>query len=170
MRKKSTLWLATISNLVLITSLCAFGHLSYAEPLDDEVNHLIQNAPTAEMYPDAGVLNILDESVVEVFEDGRCRETLRVVFKVLHDRGKKNADIEIGYNSRTQTASIVYAKTITTEGKIIPLNKNAIQVVTPYSEYPSYSDYKELTFGQTGRERVSRSFTNKNRVGWIHRM
>jgi transglutaminase-like putative cysteine protease len=150
MKKKTTSWLILILTLTLIASLCTLGHLSYADPVEDEVSHLIQNAPTAQMYPDASILNILDESVVEVFEDRRCRETLHVVFKVFHDRGKDNGDIAIGYDSLTQTASIIYAKTITKEGKIIPLNENAIQVVTPYSEYPSYSGYKELTFSMPG--------------------
>jgi len=27
------------------------------------------------------MMNLLDEDIVEVFEDGRCRETLHVVFK-----------------------------------------------------------------------------------------
>jgi hypothetical protein len=150
MKKAAKSLLAFCSIVLTVASLWFPGDLSYAEPVDDEVSNLIQNAPTAEMYPDAGILNILDESVVEVFEDGRCKETLHVVFKVLNDRGRDNGNIEIGYNSRTQTASILYAKTITKGGKIIPLNENAIQVVTPYSEYPSYSDYKELTFSMPG--------------------
>jgi hypothetical protein len=150
MKKAAISLFAFCSILITVTSLWAFSVGSFAEPINDEVNHLIKNAPTAEMYPDAGILNILDESVLEVFEDGRCKETLHVVFKVLNDRGKDNGDIEIGYDSRTQTASIVNARTITPEGKMIPLNENAIQVVTPYSEYPSYSDYKELTFSMPG--------------------
>jgi transglutaminase-like putative cysteine protease len=114
------------------------------------VTKLIQNAPAAEMYPDAGIIYILDEDIVECFEDGRCKETLHMVLKILKDRGKDYGDIEIGYNSRTETASIIYARTITPEGKIIPLNEDAVKVVTPYSSYPSYSDYKELTFSMPG--------------------
>ena len=149
--KKATILLFVLCSIIwILGSSCTIGHLSRGEPAEDEVKRLIRNAPSAEMYPDAGILSILDESVVEIFEDGRCKETLHVVFKVLHERGKDNGDIEIGYDSRTQTASIVYARTITREGKIIPLNENAIQVVTPYSEYPSYSDYKELTFSMPG--------------------
>jgi transglutaminase-like putative cysteine protease len=150
MRKSTISLFALILIVIILTSLCFLGDSIYAGPTDDEVTQLIQSAPTAQMYPDAGILNILDENVVEVFEDGRCKETLHVVFRVLNDRGKDDSDIAIGYDSRTQTASIVYAKTITQEGKIIPLNENAIQIVTPYSEYPSYSDYKELTFSMPG--------------------
>jgi hypothetical protein len=129
---------------------CTFSHLKHEVTIDDEVAQLIRNVPSAELHPDAGIIYILDEDIVEVSEDGRCRQTFRVVFKILNDRGKGNGDIQIGYNSRAETASIIYARTITPEGKIIPLNENAVKIVTPYSSYPSYSDYKELTFSMPG--------------------
>ncbi len=145
----------SLKSIVILISLflvssCISNQLKRGEGIDDEVIQLIRNVPSAELYPDAGIINILDEAVVEVFEDGGCRETLHMVFKILDERGKEDGDIEIGYNSRTETVLIVYARTITPEGKIIPLNENAIKVVTPFSTYPSYSDYKELTFSMPG--------------------
>lgn len=150
MKKKSIYVIPFTLILIFLASLSFSSHLSSEESIDDEVTRLLESAPPSDMYPDAGIIYILDEAVVEVFEDGRYRETAHVVFKVFHDRGKDNGDIAIGYDSGTQTASIIHAKTITPEGKFIPLNENAIQVVTPYSEYPSYSDYKELTFSMPG--------------------
>ena len=136
--------------LIFLPFSCTFSHLKHEVTIDDEVTQLIRSAPSAESYPDAGIINLLDEDIVEVFQDGRCKETLHVVFRIMNERGKDNGDIEIGYDSRTETASILYARTITREGKIIPLNENAIKIVTPYSSYPSYSDYKELTFSMPG--------------------
>ncbi len=135
---------------IFLALSCTLGHLRHEVAIDDEVPQLIRNAPSAESYPDAGIINILDEDILEVFDDGRCKETLHVVFKILRDRGKDNGDIEIGYNSGTETASIIYARTITPEGKIISLNKNAVKIVTPFTNYPSYSDYKKLTFSMPG--------------------
>jgi len=135
---------------VFLASSCTVGHLKPELAADDEVTQFIRNAPGAESYPEAGIINLLDEDIVEVFEDGRCKEIVHEVFKILQDRGKDSGDIKIGYNSRTETASIVYARTITPEGKIIPLNENAAKVVTPFTDYPSYSDYKELTFSMPG--------------------
>jgi len=129
---------------------CTLSHLKHEVAIDDEVTRLIRNAPSPESYPDAGIINLLDEDIVEVYQDGRSKETFHVVFKIMNERGKDNSDIEIGYNSRTETPSIIYARTITAEGKIIPLNENAVKVVTPYSSYPSYSDYKQLTFSMPG--------------------
>jgi len=135
--------------LFLVLS-CTFSHLKPEVAIDNEVTQLIGNIPRAESYPDAGIIYILNEDTVEVFGDGRYKQTLHMVFKILRDSGKDYGDIEIGYNSRTETASIVYARTITPEGKTIPLNEDAVKVVAPYSSYPSYSDYKELTFSMPG--------------------
>lgn len=129
---------------------CTLGHLRYPSAIDPEVTQLIRNVPGKESYPDASIVNILDEEIIEISEDGRCRETDHVVFKILQDRGKDNGDIKIGFNAATETASIVYARTITPDGKSIPLNRNAVNVVTPFTNYPSYSDYKELTFSMPG--------------------
>jgi len=130
--------------------LCTSGHLKHEVKIDDEVAQLIRNVPSAESHPDAGIINILDEGIVEVSEDGRSKQTSHVVFKILNARGKENGNIKIGYNSRTETASIIYARTITPEDEIIPLNENAVKIVSPYSSYPSYDDYKELTFSMPG--------------------
>ncbi len=150
MKKKPFLKLILPLIFVFLALSCTFSHLKHEVTIEDEVAQLIRNVPSAESYPDAGIINLLDEDIVEVFEDGRCRQTLHVVFKILNERGKDSADIEIGYNSRAEIASIIYARTITAEGKILPLIENAIKVVTPYSSYPSYSDYKELTFSMPG--------------------
>jgi transglutaminase-like putative cysteine protease len=149
MKKKAIFLVSFILALISVASFLFLSHLSHGERIDDEVNQLIQSSPSAEMYPDAGIIYVLDEGIVEVFKDGRRKDTIHLVFKILKDRGKENARIEIGYNSRTETASIIYARTITPEGKIISLNKNAVRVVTP-TNYPSDSDHKELTFSMPG--------------------
>jgi transglutaminase-like putative cysteine protease len=150
MRKSHIPLFGLLSILLFLSLSCTPGPLKYGEPVEDEVERLIRNAPSAPSYPDAGILNLLDEGIVEVFEDGRSKETLHAVFKILRERGKDNADIEIGYNSRTETASIIYARTVTPEGKIVPLKENAVKVVTPFNRYPSYGDYKRLTFSMPG--------------------
>ena len=134
---------------LFITSIlasCAFDLLKNRSELDPEVSKLLQASVSGDSYPDAHILYILDEGIIEFFNDGRSRGTAHMVFKIVTERGKDYANCEIGYNSRTETVNLLYARTITPGGKIIPLKKNAIKVITPYSEYPSYSDYKELTF------------------------
>lgn len=132
--------------VISILASCTIDLLKSRGELDPEVSKLLQVIPQSASYPDADILYLLDEGIEEVFSDGRCSNTYHMVFKIISERGKDDANCEIGYNSRTETVNLLYARTITPEGKIIPLKKNAIKVITPYSEYPSYSDYKELTF------------------------
>jgi hypothetical protein len=118
--------------------------------IDDEVFHLLETLPPDDAYPDATVIVVLDEKVDEVQADGTCRSTLHEVFKVIKERGKGYANVEIGYNARREHCSIAYARTITPEGHIIPLKDDAITVATLYRNYPSYSDYRVLTFSLPG--------------------
>ena len=136
----SFLW---VLPLILVFPLisCTFSHLEYPPPLDDELPELIRNVPSSESYPDAGIVYILDEGIVEVFKGGGCKQTHHVVFKILNDRGKGMGNIKIGYNSRTETTSIIHARTITPEGKVIPLNENAIKIVTPVAYRKSILAY-----------------------------
>ena len=133
-----------------ILTSCTFDLLKTMEKIDPEVSKLFQAPVSAESYPDADVVYLLDEGVDDVFTSGRHKLMVHEVFKIISERGKDYANCEIGYNSRTETASLLYAKTITAEGKIIPLKKNAIKLVTPYSRFPNYSDYKRLTFSMPG--------------------
>lgn len=136
--------------LFTIASSCGLRHSIIGEFSDSEVTQLLQNAPSAEAFPDADIIYILKENVDEFFEDGRSKQTRHVVFKVIKDRGKDQADITIGFDSRIESATILYARTITADGEIVPLKKNAVKVTTPYEAYPSYSDYRNLIFSMPG--------------------
>ena len=138
--------------LICILSLlsCSKGVLKHAETDTDQAFQLLRDIPSSKSYPDADMLYVLDETTEEVFEDGRCRRTLHTIFKIVKESGKDYANVKIGFNSRSETATILYARTISPEGEMIPLKKNTIVTVTPYADYPSYSDYKELTFSMPG--------------------
>jgi hypothetical protein len=88
-------------------------------------------------YPNAGAVYLLDDEEEEVFENGGSKSTQHVVFKILHERGKEEGNIRIFFNSHRQTASIVYARTITPEGDSIPLRKNAVKINSVHRGYPA---------------------------------
>jgi transglutaminase-like putative cysteine protease len=142
------------STIILITlfflSCATHGILKDEKGSDEELNQLLLNLPSSDSFPDANVIYVLDESSIEVSEDGSSKRIDHTVVKILKESGKEFADVEIGFDSRTETARILYARTITPEGKVIPLNENVVKVVTPYSDYPSYGHYKELTFTMPG--------------------
>ncbi len=125
---------------------------SNGKKVDPEVSELIKKAPSAESFPDADVIYILDESVEEIFSDGRYKETVHMVYKIVSEEGKDYGDCEIGYDSRTEEIHLLHARSISPDGEILPVRKNALEVVTPYSDFPEYSDYQELVFSLPGIE------------------
>jgi hypothetical protein len=149
-RKQHLLIISLLSILFFSLSSCTTHLFKHDDSIDDEVSQLIKYAPSAQLYPDADIIVLLDEMVEEISEDGRCETSVHKVFKIITERGKGYADCSIGFNSRTQTLSLLNAQTIAPKGKVIPLKKNAIKTVTPYSRYPAYSDYKRLTFSMPG--------------------
>jgi len=119
---------------------------------DAQVAELLRQLPPEGKYPDATALVILDQDIIEVFPEGDYERRCRTVIKVLKEAGKGYGDVSLGFNSRLQRVRILHARTITPDGRVIPLRKNAIKVTTPYSDYPEYSDYKELAFSLPGVE------------------
>jgi hypothetical protein len=114
--------------------------------IDNNVIRLLKTLPSEEFYSDASVIVILDEKIDEIRTNRSSRSTMHTIFKVINEKGIGYANVEIGYNSRRETISIEFARTITPEGKIIPLHDDAIQILSPYKRYSSYDDYKVLTF------------------------
>lgn len=129
---------------------CTAGQNSLKEEVNGDLKELIQNVPGSEKYPEAGIIEILDERIDEVSEDGKCKSMIHTIFKIIHEKGKKETDIEIGFNSLTEKANLLYARTVTPEGRIIHLKKDAVEIKTPYESFPSYSDYKLLAFSMPG--------------------
>ena len=124
----------------------AFNPSKLKGTIDEEVIHLLKDLPPDESYPDASVIVVLDEKVDDVQANGTRRSTLHEVFKVLTDEGMGYAHVEIGYNAHREEVSVEYARIITPWGEIIPLSDTAVRASTPYGNYPSYSNYRVLTF------------------------
>lgn len=150
MKKIARLASICFSTLTLLTLSCTPGLTNQHGRIDDKLSESFKNLPPLEQYADFGIVYLLREKTVEAFHDGRSKETFHVIFRVNNERGKDWADISIGYNTRTDTVSLLYAKTLTPEGKTIPLKSNALKVTTPFEKFPSYSDYKELVFSMPG--------------------
>lgn len=150
MRKIVYLAFIFLSVISFLTSSCAPGLLEQHARIDDKFAELFKNLPPVEQYADFGIVYLLREKTVEAFEDGTSRETLHIIFRINNDRGKDWADISVGYNSLTDTISLLYAKTLTPEGKTIHLKPNATKVTTPFERFPSYNNYKQLVFSMPG--------------------
>jgi len=84
---------------------------------------------------------ILDESRIEIHEDGSYIETTHVKYKILKENALDSlGEKEIPYLSDAEEVEIIKALVIKPDGRKIRAKK--IQDVSPYSGYPSYTDLK----------------------------
>ena len=149
-RKPFILSLLMLGMLAGVT--CTDNHLVQKDSVDCERPDFSRLDIKPESYPDADIVHLLDEAIVEVEDDGTITTTVHTLFKIMNEKGKAYADAEIGYDSRLETLSLIYARTILSDGSTLPLQKSATNTVTPQKRYPKYSDYKKLTFSMPGVE------------------
>jgi len=93
---------------------------------------------------DAGAIYLLDKVTRIVRSDSSSELIVHQIIKINRESGKKFAEVQIPYNQTFQKVKIDFARTITREGKIIKLKRNAIHTVTPASLAPYAALYSSL--------------------------
>ncbi len=90
---------------------------------------------------EAAVIIRVDEQI-EVNDNNTSVSTLHVVEKVLQERGKQIAEVELGYDSTYERVELEFARTITADGTIVYAGKENIRDVSKYLNFPLYSNAK----------------------------
>jgi len=80
----------------------------------------------------------------EINEDNSSVSSVHVIEKVLKEKGKDLAEVEIGYDSTYERVELEYARTITPSGKVVYAGAENIRDVTKYLNFPLYSNAKAL--------------------------
>ena len=65
---------------------------------------------------------------------------MHVIEKVLKERGKELAEVDIDYDSTDQRVELEFARTITKDGKVISAGGESIRDVSRYLNFPLYSN------------------------------
>jgi len=104
-----------------------------------------------QIQEEAGVILLVDESI-EITSTNTSFTTLHVIEKVLKERGKKLAEVEIGYDSTYERVELEFARTITPQGKLIYAGRENIRDVTKYLNYPLYSNARAFIISLPGVE------------------
>ncbi|MHB0998923.1 MAG: DUF3857 domain-containing transglutaminase family protein [Armatimonadota bacterium] len=112
-----------------------------AAPKDD-AKALLQSAPQASQYPNAGYINLIDESKHVIKADGSWVTTTRTAMKICNERGRDAANIQLPYNSAFEKIKIIRARTIKKDGTVVELKPEEIREISPYSGYAMYSSVK----------------------------
>lgn len=126
--------------MVLVLDLLASGAVCFAK--DDDARTLLQSAPQASDYPNAGYINLVDEARQVIHADGSWTLTKHVAAKILNERGRDIADVRIPYNAVFESVKLLRARTIRKDGAITNVPAEDIREISPYSSYAMYSSVK----------------------------
>ena len=137
---------------LVATACCVKPAFMQEANLAPEPSDLTKMEATSSSFPEADIVYLLEEVVKEVSETGESKETARIAFKILTEKGKIYSNCEEGFNSQNESLSLLYARTINPDGSIVSLRKDAIRVDSPYIEETEYSDFKEMHFSMPAIE------------------
>jgi tetratricopeptide (TPR) repeat protein len=86
------------------------------------------------------VVILLANETIKINSDNTSVSDIHVVKKVLREKGKNQAEVEIGYDSTYERVELEYARTITASGQVVYAGKEAIRDVSRYLNFPLYSN------------------------------
>ncbi len=90
---------------------------------------------------EAAIYLLVDESI-EITPDNTSLSTIHIIEKVLKERGKALAEVEIGYDSTYERVELEFARTITKEDKVVYAGEENTRSIGLYRNFPLYSNSK----------------------------
>ncbi|MCX5704894.1 MAG: DUF3857 and transglutaminase domain-containing protein [Candidatus Omnitrophica bacterium] len=109
--------------------------------LSPESYRAIVNAPSEELYPQAGALILsCDESIEETWENTEVSR-VHYLIKILNERGKEDfSEAKFEYDSTYEKIELEYARTIKPDGTVVDVGARHIRDVSKYLNFPLYSN------------------------------
>ena len=89
---------------------------------------------------DEAAIYLLVDEEIEIKPDNTSVSTVHIIEKVLQERGKGIAEVEMGYDSTYERIELEYARTITKDRKVIYAGGESIRDVSRYLNFPLYSN------------------------------
>jgi len=89
---------------------------------------------------DEAAIYLLVDERIEIKSDNTSVSTVHVIEKILQERGKSLAEVEMGYDSTYERIELEYARTITQDSKVIYAGGESIRDVSRYLNFPLYSN------------------------------
>jgi transglutaminase-like putative cysteine protease len=109
--------------------------------ISPQTAEIIEKAPAAQNYPQAGAQILLCDEKIRILPDHRQVSTLHYVIRVLNDRGKSEfSETPIGYDSTYEKIELGFARTISADGEVVDVGTRHIRDVAKYLNFPLYSN------------------------------
>jgi len=145
------------SLVVLFVTLCVFLCFgvtqAHSEVLrDKKVLELIKNAPSPVHYPGLPAVYLLMEEDDFVNKDGTATYTIHVIWKILDTQAIPLGEVSIPFDSTISTLDIEVARTIKPDNTVINVEKENIRELSPYINFPLYSNIKLKQFSMPAME------------------
>ncbi len=99
-----------------------------------------------EKYPNAGIVYLYRETTQNYNADRTLVEESRVIFKVLKERGLEDANYVYTYKKEGESVSISHARSISPEGVVSNVRRDAIKYTDKYISFPIYDKKKIIQF------------------------
>lgn len=120
--------------------------------LDRELAEAIRTAPTSARWPNADYIRILDTGSVTVRQDGTVVAEFREAYRLINERARRRAEVEIPFNESYEEVQVLRARTIRNDGAILNVRKEDIRLGSPFSDFALYDDSKSIGFSMPGVE------------------
>ncbi|MFA5337664.1 MAG: DUF3857 domain-containing protein [Candidatus Omnitrophota bacterium] len=119
--------------------------LKVEEGMPQFLNTLLQEEEKflASIDKEEAVVLLVDEDH-RINDDNTSVADVHMVEKVLKEKGKDLAEVEIGYDSTYERVELEYARTITPAGRVVYAGAENTRDVTKYLNFPLYSNAKAL--------------------------
>jgi tetratricopeptide (TPR) repeat protein len=132
-----TLALSRINTIVKET-----GQLNIKD-VSPKTYEIIQNAPSQDLYPQAGALVLHCDEKIEITGQDTKVTDLHYVVKILNERGKENfSETQIEYDSTFEKVELEFARTIKPDGTVVEVGSRHIRDVSKYLNFPLYSNVR----------------------------
>ncbi|MDP3143449.1 MAG: DUF3857 domain-containing protein, partial [Candidatus Omnitrophota bacterium] len=117
---------------------------------DPEIIKLLKESPTEDEYPQAGAVIILADEGIRITPENTELTEAHYIIKILNERGRKFAEVDIGYDSTYEKAELVFARTIKPNGEVVNVGAKHIRDVSRYMDFPLYSNARALIISMPG--------------------
>jgi len=112
--------------------------------LNPEILKMIRGAPAQEDYLQAGALTLFADEEIEVLPNDTQVSYQHYLIKILNERGKQYAEVDIDYDSTFEKVELDFARTIKPDGEVAAVGSKHIRDVSRYMNFPLYSNARAM--------------------------
>lgn len=118
------------------------------ETIDDITDPILKEALNVDLseYGDMGYVNIRVEKKFTINNDSSYIYSIRYIRAITEEKGRTAGTLAFNYRNKEENIEVDFARTITSEGRVLHLREIAIEDASVYSRIPPYENLHERKF------------------------